>query len=124
MPQMISGVPTVLNCRAAGDTTVTWGNLASGTANLMGMDTGPMPLMLLAALPRIIRSAPTPLLRALVSLRMPMKMPTMERIMMTSMATATTLMRERRGRCTRLAKISLFILERTPQGALDALIQG
>jgi hypothetical protein len=33
----------------------------------------------------------------------------MDRIMITSMATARTLIIERTGRCSRLAKISLFI---------------
>src|ERR1700722_5214910 len=42
---------------------------------------------------------------------MPMKMPTMDKIMMTSMATANTLMTERMGRWSKLAKMSLFMVE-------------
>jgi hypothetical protein len=38
-----------------------------------------------------------------------MKMATMDKIMTTSMATASTLISERMGRCNRLAKMSLFI---------------
>jgi hypothetical protein len=49
-----------------------------------------------------------------------MKMPTMDRIMMTSMATASTLMMERTGRCNRFAKISLFIPEDGSEGVQNA----
>jgi hypothetical protein len=43
------------------------------------------------------------------------------------MATASTLMMERRGRCSRLAKMSLFIRDQGSerrQGALKPLLQG
>jgi hypothetical protein len=40
----------------------------------------------------------------------------MVNIMMTSMATAKTLITERRGRCNRLAKMSLFIPEDGSEG--------
>ena len=46
----------------------------------------------------------------LTPLSMPSMMAAMERIMMTSIATAKTLMRERRGRWTRLPSTSLFML--------------
>ena len=54
-------------------------------------------------------SAPMPTWRFLASLSMPMERPTMSRIRVTSTATATTLMMVRNGRCTRLAKIILFM---------------
>ncbi len=102
-------LPAVLICMAAGATTLTWGSLASGPAKPTGMETGPTPFILLEFDPRMIRSAPMPLVRCLWSFSMPMKMPTMERIMTTSMATARMLMMERRGRWSRLAKMSLFM---------------
>ena len=55
-------------------------------------------------------SAPIPACRLLLSFRMPSMMPTISRISVTSTATATTLMRVRNGRCTRLAKIIRFIM--------------
>ncbi len=78
-------------------------------ASLTGMEAELSPLMRLAPEGSMTRSAPMPLVRWRLSLTMPMKMATMDRIMMTSMATASTLMMERRGRCSRLAKMSLFI---------------
>ncbi len=75
------------------------------------MDGLPNPLNKLAFEGSSIRSAPMPLVRRSWSFSMPVKMPTIDRIIMTSMATASTLMTERKGRCSRLAKISLFIFE-------------
>jgi hypothetical protein len=45
-----------------------------------------------------LKSAPMPLVRCFWSFSMPIKMATIERIMTTSMATASTLMMERSGR--------------------------
>jgi hypothetical protein len=42
---------------------------------------------------------------------MPMKIPTIDRIMITSIATARMLMMDRKGRCNRLAITSLFMVE-------------
>src|ERR1035437_2723166 len=85
-----------------------------------GMGAPLTPLMNLVLEGRTTRSAPIPLVRCLVSFNMPMKMPTMDRIMTTSMATASTLMMERRGRCNRLAKMSLFIPEDGSDGLQNA----
>ncbi len=57
-----------------------------------------MPFMKLAFDGLTTRSAPMPLVRCFWSFSMPMKMATIERIMTTSMATASTLMMERSGR--------------------------
>ena len=57
----------------------------------------------------IIRSAPMPLVRCFWSFNMPMKIPTIERIIITSIATAVMLIRDRIGRCRMLAITSLFI---------------
>src|SRR5215472_5123178 len=54
-------------------------------------------------------SAPIPTCRFLASLSMPMERPTIRRMSVTSTATATTLIMVRKGRCTRLAKIILFM---------------
>ena len=55
-------------------------------------------------------SAPMPTCRFLVSVSMPIERPTMRRIRVTSTATATMLMMVRKGRCTKLAKIILFMV--------------
>src|ERR1700722_18694697 len=68
-----------------------------------------MPMRLVAVPGCAIMSMPIPLWRVRWPLSMPIITPVMERIMMTSMATAKTLMRERRGRWTRLPTTSLFI---------------
>jgi hypothetical protein len=85
-----------------------------GGAGGMGAPLTPLRKLVLEG--RITKSAPMPLVRCLESFNMPMKMPTMDRIMTTSMATASTLMMERTGRCNRLAKMSLFIPEMAPRG--------
>ena len=54
-------------------------------------------------------SAPIPFWRSAESFMMPMERPTISRISVTSMAMATTLMADRKGRCTRLEKTILFI---------------
>ena len=83
----------------------------------MGIDGLPTPLNMLALEGNSIRSAPMPLVRCFWSFSMPIKMPTMDRIMMTSMATASTLMTERMGRRSKLAKMSLFMFEHGLAGA-------
>ena len=69
-----------------------------------------MPMRLVAAPGWVIMSMPMPLWFVAEPLSMPSMMAAMERIMMTSIATAKTLMRERRGRWTRLPTTSLFML--------------
>ena len=101
--------PEVLNCSIAGDTMVTCGSFRIGSAKFTGMGAPLMPFMKLEFDGLSTRSAPMPLLRARESLSMPMKMATIDRIMITSMATASTLMMERSGRCSKLAKMSLFM---------------
>src|SRR5437899_1697470 len=70
---------------------------------------GLMPMKLLVVLGRTNMSMPMPLVRSLNPLSLPIRMAVMERIMMTSMAMATQLMRERRGRWTRLPRTNLFM---------------
>ena len=61
-----------------------------------------------------------PLVRCFWSFSMPMKMATIDRIMITSMATASTLIIERIGRWSRLAKMSLFMFEPGPSAHRSA----
>src|ERR1700733_9970932 len=93
-----------------GAETTTWGILARTSATLMEAPAGLMPMRLLAELGRTNMSIPMPFWRVLKPLSLPMRMAVMERIMMTSMAMARQLMRERRGRWTRLPATNLFIL--------------
>src|ERR1700722_14968631 len=90
--------------------TTTWGILARTSATLMEAPAGLMPMRLLAVLGRTNMSMPMPFWRVLNPLSLPIRMAVMERIMMTSMAMAKTLIRERRGRWTRLPATSLFML--------------
>ena len=59
-----------------------------------------------------ITSKPTPSVRLAESLSMLRQMPTMSRISVTSIEIAKTLIKVRKGRCTRLEKTILF----TPSG--------
>src|SRR6266699_1215152 len=93
-----------------GATTLMWGIWARMSATLMEAPAGLMPMKLLVVLGRTNMSMPMPLVRSLKPLSLPMRMAVMERIMMTSMAMARQLMRERRGRWTRLPTTNLFML--------------
>src|SRR6202521_1201827 len=93
-----------------GATTATWGILASTSATLMEAPAGLMPMKLLVELGRTNMCMPIPFWRVLKPSSLPIKRAEIERIMMTSMAIAKTLMRERRGRWTRLPITSLFML--------------
>src|SRR4051794_11877698 len=68
-------------------------------------------------------SAPMPTWRSRVSLSMPTDRPTITRIKVISTAMATMLMRERIGRCTRLATIILF-MDGFPLSAISLLGRG
>src|SRR5467141_1081835 len=92
-----------------GAATTTWGTLARTSATLMEAAAGLMPTKLLVVLGRTNMSMPMPLVRSLKPLSLPIRMAVMERIMMTSMAIARQLMRERRGRWTRLPTTNLFM---------------
>ena len=91
-------MPAVEKFVITGEATATCGRRRMASMFLIGMGAPLTPFMMLALEGRIIRSAPMPLVRCFWSFSMPMKMPTMDRIMMTSMATASTLMMERTGR--------------------------
>src|SRR5882757_7332268 len=93
-----------------GATTLMCGIWASTSATLMEAPAGLMPMKLLVVLGRTNMSMPMPLVRSLKPLSLPIRMAVMERIMMTSMAMARQLMRERRGRWTRLPTTNLFML--------------
>lgn len=69
-----------------------------------------IPRKLFVVLGRTIMSIPMPFWRALKPLILPSRIAVIERIMITSIAIANALMRERRGRWTRLPRTSLFIL--------------
>src|SRR6184192_4701788 len=106
---MSSTAPVVLSCETTGATTATCGSLRSTSATLM--ETGAPEICPITLEPGgcTITSAPIPRLRARASLSMPTISPTTTRISTTSTATATTLISERIGRCTRLATTILFI---------------
>src|SRR5258707_6672001 len=93
-----------------GAATATWGILARTSATLIEAAAGLMPMKLLVVLGRTNMSMPMPLVRSLKPLSLPIRMAVMERIMMTSMAMARQLMRERSGRWTRLPTTNLFML--------------
>src|ERR1035438_37936 len=116
MPETTSILGAVTNFWLAADTMATWGSLRSTSAIFADIGAPLTPTMMLEFGGRNIRSAPMPFWRCLVSFNMPMKMPAMDRIMMTSMATASTLIMERTGLCTKLAKMSLFIFEHGSEG--------
>lgn len=78
----------------------------------IGIDGLPRPLNMLAFDGNSIRSAPIPLVRCFWLSSMPIKTAAIDKIMITSIATANTLMMERMGRRIRLAKMSLFMFER------------
>src|SRR5277367_884482 len=93
-----------------GAETTTWGTWAMMSATLMDAPAGLIPMKLLMVLGRTNMSMPMPFWRVLKPSSLPIKMAVMDRIMMTSMAMARQLMRERRGRWTRLPTTSLFML--------------
>src|ERR1700729_4302666 len=93
-----------------GAETTTCRILARTSATLIDAPAGLMPMRLLAELGRTNMSMPMPFWRVLKPSSLPIRMAVMERIMMTSMAMARQLMRERRGRWTRLPTTSLFML--------------
>src|ERR1700731_3546922 len=94
---------------STGATTLMWGIWARMSATLIEAPAGLMPMKLLVVLGRTNMSMPMPLVRSLKPLSLPIRIAVMERIMMTSMAMARQLMRERRGRWTRLPITSLFM---------------
>ncbi len=93
-----------------GATTSTWGRVAEDVGDLDGGGRAGHADEVGAAPGWTIMSMPMPLVRVRWPLSMPSMMAAMERIMMTSMATAKALMSERRGRWTRLPTTSLFML--------------
>src|SRR6266700_5749146 len=93
-----------------GATTLRGGIWATMSATLMEAPAGLMPMKLLVVLGRTNMSMPMPLVRSLKPLSLPISIVVMERIMMTSIAMARQLMRERRGRWTRLPTTNLFML--------------
>ena len=71
-----------------GETTATWGSLRTTSAIFAGTGAPPTAVRKLAFGGWMTMSAPTPRVLARLPLTWPMKTPVMERIMMTSMATA------------------------------------
>src|SRR5258708_34008242 len=92
-----------------GGRTLMWGIWGRMSALLMEAPAGLIPTKLLVVLGRTNMSMPMALVRSLKPLSLPIRMAVMERIMMTSMAMARQLMRERRGRWTRLPTTNLFM---------------
>src|ERR1022692_1331389 len=103
-----------------GEATVTWGSFCSTPVNCTEMGAPLTPLRNVAFPGRTVRSAPMPLFIRFCPVSCPIMMAMMVNIITTSMATAKTLMRERSGRWSRLARISLFIVERGSQGGQNA----
>ena len=110
MPSMTSRLPAVESWVTTGATATTWSSLRRRSATLM--DTGAPLTPISSDEPGgcTMMSAPMPTCRFLVSVSMPTERPTIRRIRVTSTATATMLMMVRKGRCTRLAKIILFMV--------------
>src|SRR5882762_11730917 len=96
---------------ATGATAATCGSLRNTSAILTG--TGEPPRAEIKDEPggRTRMSAPVPLVLSLLSFKMPSDNPTISRMSVTSTAMATTLIRVRMGRCTRLERINFFICE-------------
>src|SRR5271166_2607846 len=109
MPQMVSTPPVMLKSVMAGEATATWGSLRRTSAILAGTGAPPTELMKLALGGRTMMSAPMPPVWRLALVTWPTIIATIERIITTSMATATTLIRVRKGRYRRFPRTSLFM---------------
>ena len=110
MPAITSSDPAVEIWVTTGATATTCGNLARMPPTLMDIGAPVSPTMYEDPGGMTITSAPIPACLCLVSFRMPSDNPTISRIRVTSRATATILIRERIGRCTRLPTIIRFII--------------
>src|SRR5262245_21161972 len=95
---------------STGATATTWGSLAIMSATLI--DAGAPVIPTIADDPggATTTSAPMPACRWRESLSMPMERPTISKMRVTSKAMAMMLIRDRMGRCARLATIILFIM--------------
>src|ERR1700691_2167116 len=107
---MISSVPAVDTCVITGATFTTCGSLARISATLIGIGLPVSPAMKDDPGGSTITSAPIPAARDCWSCSMPMHKPTISRISVTSSATATMLIIDRTGRCTRFPTIIRFIM--------------
>src|SRR5579871_987275 len=111
MPAMTSIVPAVETLWTTGATVTTCGSLASTPPILIDIGEPVRPTMNDEPGGITMTSAPMPACLCLESLSNPRQSPTISRIKVTSSAMATTLIRERTGRCARLATIILFIID-------------
>src|SRR5882762_2190413 len=107
---MISRAPAEAIVVITGATLFTWGNFSSTPPILMGMGAPVRPTMNDDPGGSTSTSAPIPAARARVSCSIPSERPTISRISVTSSATATTLISERSGRCTKFPTIMRFIM--------------
>src|SRR5258706_2057925 len=110
IPAIISTVPVEPTCVITAATLFTWGNLASMSPTLMCMGAPENAPMNEDPGGRTSTSAPIPAVRVRVSCSIPSERPTISRISVTSSATATTLISERSGRCTKFPTIMRFIM--------------
>src|SRR6266850_6203053 len=108
---MTSMFVPVLVCAATGETAATCGSLRRTSAILTDTGDPVIPEMKDDPGGRTKMSAPVPLVRCLLSFKMPSDNPTISRMSVTSTAMATTLIRVRMGRWTRLERINFFICE-------------
>src|SRR5579875_2144992 len=110
MPKMVWTAPLVLSLAMTGEATATWGSFARTIGAIFaGTAASLRPLKLLELGGRTMMSAPIPLVCVAAPCTWPIITATMDRIMITSMATARTLMAERTGRYRMLPRTSLFI---------------
>src|SRR6267143_420089 len=107
---MISSVPVEATCVITGATLFTCGSLASTSPTLTGMGAPEKAPMNEDPGGRTSTSAPIPAVRMRLSCSIPSERPTISRISVTSSATATTLISERSGRCTKFPTIMRFIM--------------
>src|SRR5208337_1956942 len=109
MPSMTSTAPAVESCVTTGATATTCGSFMILSATLMETGAPLTPISRDELGGCTMMSAPMPAWRFLLSSSMPIERPTINRISVTSTATATTLIMVRNGRCTRLARIIRFM---------------
>ncbi len=107
---MISSAPAEAIVVITGATLFTWGNFASTSPILTGMGAPVSPTMNEDPGGSTSTSAPMPAVRVRLSCSIPSERPTISRISVTSSATATTLISERSGRCTKFPTIMRFII--------------
>src|SRR4029077_11530190 len=107
---MISTAPAEPMGGFTGATLFTWGRFFSSPPILIGMGAPVRPTMNEDPGGSTSTSAPIPAARVRVSCSIPRESPTISRISVTSSATATTLMSERSGRCTRFPTTMRFIM--------------